>query len=90
MKRKNAQARRVEVLGETVRVIREKGMSSLRISDVATAMDVSPALIIYHFETKERLLAEALTHAAEIDLLKLRRIMREPGEPAGRLMAALE
>lgn len=90
MTRKTAQARRVEVLGETVRQIREKGMSALRIADVAAAMDVSSALIIYHFETKEKLLAEALMHAAESDLLKLGRIMREPGTPESRVLAALE
>lgn len=80
----------MEVLGETLGVIREKGMDALRVSDVAAAMGVSPALIIYHFETKEKLLAEALTHAAERDLLKLRHIMRQPLAPAGRLMTALE
>lgn len=80
----------MEVLGETLGVIRERGMDALRISDVAAALGVSPALIIYHFETKEKLLAEALTHAAERDLLKLRHIMRQPAAPAGRLMAALE
>lgn len=90
MTRKTAQARRVEVLGETVRQIRERGMAALRIADVAAAMDVSSALIIYHFETKEKLLAEALMYAAESDLLKLGRIMRESGTPAGRVMAALE
>ncbi len=86
----NAQARRVEVLGETVRQIREIGMGALRIADVAQGMGISPALIIYHFETKEKLLAEALQYAAERDLRKLRRIMREPGSPAQRLMAALK
>jgi len=86
----NAQARRVEVLSETLRQIREKGMAVVRISDVATAMDVSPALIIYHFETKENLLVEALRHAAERDLLKLHRIMREAGTSTDRLMAALD
>lgn len=86
----SAQARRVEVLGETVRQIRESGMGALRIADVATPMNLSPALIIYHFETKERLIAEALQYAAERDLRKLRRIMREPGTPPQRLMAALD
>ena len=90
MKRMNAQARRVEVLAETVKQIREKGMQSVRIADVADAMDVSSALIIYHFETKEKLLIGALTYAAERDLLKLGRIMRGPGSPAELLMAALE
>lgn len=85
----NAQARRVEVLGETVRLIREKGMSAVRIADVAEGMNVSPALIIYHFETKEKLLVGALRYAAERDLLKLGRIMREPGSPVDLLMAVL-
>lgn len=90
VKRKNAQARRVEMLGETLKQIRDHGMLTMRIADVATAMDVSPALIIYHFETKEKLLAEALQHAAERDLLKLRRVMREAASPTERLMAALD
>ncbi len=90
MARKNAQERRVEILGETLGVIREKGMDAFRIADVAAAMGVSPALIIYHFESKEKLLAESLTHAAERDLLKLRHIMRQPAAPARRLMAALQ
>lgn len=89
MERKRAQIRRVEVLGATLKQIREKGMLAIRIADVASAMGVSPALIIYHFETKENLLAEALKHAAERDLLKLRRIMRETGTPIQRLMEAL-
>ncbi|WP_426976162.1 TetR/AcrR family transcriptional regulator [Pseudarthrobacter sp. O4] len=86
----SAQARRVEVLEATLKKIREKGMTAMRITDVASAMDVSPALIIYHFETKENLLVEALKHAAERDLLKLHRIMRETTSPAARLMAALD
>lgn len=90
VQRKSAQARRVEVLGETLRQIREHGMSTMRIADVAAAMNVSPALIIYHFETKENLLVEALMHAAERDLLKLRRVMREADSPGDRVMAALD
>lgn len=90
MTRMNAQARRVEVLGETLKLIREKGMAMVRVADVAAAMKVSPALIIYHFETKENLLVETLRYAAERDLLKLHRIMREAGSSTERLMAALD
>lgn len=89
MKRMNVQERRLEVLAETVNQIRERGMAALRISDIAEGMDVSSALIIYHFETKENLLVEALRYAAERDLLKLRRIMRASGSPGRRLMEAL-
>lgn len=65
-------------------------MAAVRIGDVASSLGVSPALVVYHFETKENLLAEALRHAAERDLLKLRRIMRAPGTTAERLMSALQ
>ncbi|MGH3360406.1 MAG: TetR/AcrR family transcriptional regulator [Nocardioidaceae bacterium] len=89
MQRKRAQVRRVEILSATVKQIQSRGMAALRISDVASSLGVSPALVVYHFETKENLLAEALRHAAERDLLKLRRIMRSSGSATERLMAAL-
>src|SRR5690606_39174213 len=89
MQRKRAQVRRVEILSATIKQIQARGMGALRISDVAASLEVSPALIVYHFETKERLLAEALKHAAERDLLKLRRIVRGSGTADERLMAAL-
>lgn len=89
MQRKRAQVRRVEILSATVRQIQARGMGALRISDVAASLEVSPALVVYHFETKERLLAAALQHAAERDLLKLRRIVRGSGPAVERLMAAL-
>lgn len=64
-------------------------MASVRFSDVASSLGVSSALVVYHFETKENLLAEALRHAAERDLLRLRRIVRSTGSTQERLMSAL-
>ncbi|WP_020390497.1 TetR/AcrR family transcriptional regulator [Kribbella catacumbae] len=90
MPRKNAEVRRLEVLDETLNQIRAVGMSVVRIADVAGAMGVSPALIVYHFQTKENLLAEALIHAAERDLATLGRVLRGADSPATRLMAALD
>lgn len=89
MQRKRAQLRRVEILDATVEQIESNGMAALRISDVATALGVSPALIVYHFDSKENLLAGALRHAAERDLLKLRRIVKPSTTAARRLMEAL-
>ncbi|MEU3980533.1 TetR/AcrR family transcriptional regulator [Streptomyces sp. NPDC026672] len=90
MARKNADDRRLEVLEETLNQIRVLGMSSVRVSDVASAMGVSPALIMYHFDTKERLLSEALIRAAERDLSTLGRIVRSARSPLQRLSEALE
>jgi len=52
-------------------VIGERGLANTRAADVAAAAGVSQALVFYHFETKERLLAQAFTWAAEQDLNRL-------------------
>ena len=67
------QLRREEMLSATVRQIQQQGIPALRIADVAAELGVSPALVIYHFQTKENLVAEAFRHAAEHDLLKVSR-----------------
>ena len=90
MPRKTATARRAEVLDETLTQIRALGMAAVRVSDVAEASGVSPALIIYHFGTKERLLSEALLHASTQDLSTLDSIVDGPGSPPTRLLAALD
>lgn len=90
MQRKHAQVRRVELLEAAVAEIHGRGMAAVRMSDVAAALDVSPSLVAYHFETKENLLAEALRHAAEIDLYKLRRRVASATTSSGRLLAALQ
>ena len=90
MPRKTATARRAEVLDETLTQIRALGMAGVRVADVAEASGVSPALIIYHFGTKERLLSEALLHASARDLSTLDAIVGGPGSPAARLLAALD
>ena len=90
MPRKTAVARRAEVLDETLTQIRALGMAAVRVADVAEASGVSPALIIYHFGTKERLLSAALRHASAQDLSTLDSIVGGPGSPATRLLAALD
>jgi AcrR family transcriptional regulator len=90
MPRKTAAARRAEVLDETLTQIRALGMAAVRVADVAEASGVSPALIIYHFGTKERLLSEALEHACAQDLSTLDSIVSGPGTPVSRLLAALD
>jgi AcrR family transcriptional regulator len=90
MPRKTATARRGEVLEETLTQIRALGMAAVRVADVAEASGVSPALIIYHFGTKENLLSEALAHACTQDLSTLDSILAGPGSPTVRLLAALD
>jgi AcrR family transcriptional regulator len=55
--------RHQEILDAAARVITERGLAETRISDIAEHAGVSPGLILYYFDSKDRLLAEALTFA---------------------------
>ncbi len=57
--------RRLEILGAAVEVIAERGLCDTRIADVAERAGTSAALVLYYFESKDRLLTEALTHAED-------------------------
>jgi len=57
--------RRAQILEAAVAVIGERGLCDTRISDIAERVGTSPALIVYYFRTKERLLADALTFAED-------------------------
>jgi AcrR family transcriptional regulator len=52
--------RREQMLEAAAAVMGERGFSETRIADVAGRCDASPALVIYYFGTKDRLLTEAL------------------------------
>ena len=63
MARKSAAVRREEILAATVEEIEATGLRALRVSDVAARLGLSASLVIYHFETKEALVAEAFDFA---------------------------
>jgi len=58
-------ARRQQMLHAALDVIVERGFPDTRISDVAERAEVSPALVIYYFKTKDRLLTEAIRYAED-------------------------
>jgi AcrR family transcriptional regulator len=57
---------RERILEAACDVIAEQGIDDVRIARIATLAGVSPALVHYHFETREALLAEALEHSFEL------------------------
>jgi AcrR family transcriptional regulator len=65
------EVRREEILSTTVELLDGLGLAATRVADVAEALDVSPALVFYHFGTKDELVAEAFAHAVERDLHRL-------------------
>lgn len=74
MSRKSASVRREEILAATVLEIESTGLRTLRVADVADRLGLSPSLVIYHFVTKEALVAAAFAHAGENDLYRARRL----------------
>ncbi|ATW51740.1 TetR/AcrR family transcriptional regulator [Streptomyces xantholiticus] len=81
--------RREELLGAAVQQIEERGVAAVRIADVAAALGVSSALVLYHFSTKEKLVAAAFTHAADADLAHLHKLLSRRTSALRRLRAAV-
>ncbi len=52
--------RRPQILAAAAEVIAERGVAATRIADVAERSGVSPPAVLYWFDSKEKLLAEAL------------------------------
>lgn len=81
--------RRAELLSATVEQIEVRGVAAVRIADVATSLGVSNALVLYHFSSKEKLVAAAFAHAAEGDLAHLRALLSRRTTALRRLRAAV-
>ena len=86
--RRSVEVRREEILSTTVELLDRLGRASTRVADVAVALDVSPALVFYHFGTKDDLVAEAFAHAVERDLHRLERAASGE-DPVARLRRVL-
>jgi AcrR family transcriptional regulator len=54
---------RERILAAAVRQIAKEGIDGVRIARIATEARVSPALVHYHFATRDALLAEALDYS---------------------------
>ncbi|MBA2951338.1 TetR/AcrR family transcriptional regulator [Streptomyces himalayensis] len=81
--------RREELLRAAVEQIEARGVAAVRIADVAATLGVSNALVLYHFSTKEQLVAAAFAHAAEGDLAHLRRLLGRRTTAVRRLRTAV-
>lgn len=74
--------RRPQILATAVELVRQKGLWSVRIADVAKRAGVSPANVVYYFGSKDQLFAQAITEAddafygpLEAELAKLDRAL---------------
>jgi len=78
-RQKQSKDRHQEILEAAARVITDRGLGETRISDIAERCGVSPGLILYYFESKDRLLVEALTYANDKYYLAQARDLRRLG-----------
>lgn len=57
--------RRRQLIEATIDVLARKGYAALTLADVAKAASLSVGMVIFHFESKEKLLVETLKSLAE-------------------------
>ncbi len=76
-------SRRSQMLEAAAQLIAERGLARTRIADVAERVGISPALVVYYFQTKEALLIAALReaetgfYASAEDLLRSQGTLRQ-------------
>ena len=58
--------RRPQILATATDLVREKGLWSVRISDVAKRAQMSPTSVVYYFGTKDELFANAISRADDM------------------------
>lgn len=69
--------RRSELLQQVADHIRSNGLADLSLRSIARALGLSAPALLYHFDSKEALLAEALEHLQSADLAQLQRASEE-------------
>ena len=82
--------RRPQILAAAAEVIAERGVAATRIADVAERSGVSPPAVLYWFDSKEKLLAEALTADDDRFYEELGERLDEAATPAERMVGLIE
>jgi TetR/AcrR family transcriptional repressor of bet genes len=83
-------ARRVQLIESTIETLAARGCARTTLTDVANHARLSHGLVNFHFQTKERLLAETLEYLAEVYRQNWTAALAEAADdPASRLDALL-
>ena len=59
------EARRIQLMESTIETLAARGFSRTTLTEVAKAAGLSHGLVLFHFETKEKLLSETLAYLAD-------------------------
>jgi TetR/AcrR family transcriptional repressor of bet genes len=85
------EARRVQLIEATIETIAARGYSRTTLTEVARTAGLSHGLVLFHFETKEKLLAETLAYLAQEYRQNWETALAAVGDdPAGQLNALIE
>jgi TetR/AcrR family transcriptional repressor of bet genes len=83
-------ARRLQVIEATIRSLADRGFSRTTLTDVAARAGISHGLVLFHFQSKENLLAETLDYLAEEYKANWQAALAEAGPaPEARLLALI-
>ena len=82
--------RRPQILAAAAEVIAERGVAGTRIADVAERCGVSPPAVLYWFDSREQLLAEALTADDDRFYEELEERIDGAATPGERMVALIE
>src|SRR5579862_8384111 len=82
--------RRPQIIAAAAAVLYERGLFETRIGDIAERAGTSSATILYYFESKDRLLEEAVDHADREWYAHLDRRLEECDGAAAKLRRLIE
>ena len=85
------EARRGQLIEATIQTLAARGYSRLTLTEVARSVGLSHGLVLFHFETKDRLMAETLAYLAEEYRQNWTEALDAAGDdPARQLRAMIE
>jgi TetR/AcrR family transcriptional regulator, cholesterol catabolism regulator len=85
----DAGQRRGQLIRESARLFREKGYEATSVRDIAAATGLQSGSWVYHFRTKQDILAAVMEEGLARALERIEAIGREPGSPRTRFRALL-
>ena len=84
-------SRRLQLIEATIETLAQRGFARITMADVARTAGLSNGLVNFHFDTKDKLLAETLAYLAEEYRLNWAEALAGAGpDPARQLNAMIE
>mgnify|MGYP003488082671 CR=1 FL=1 len=80
--------RRQQLIDATIKVLAQKGYATLTVADVARQAGLSTGIIIFHFVSKDELLASVLRFLAEEYYHNWKRALAGAGDSADKRLAS--